>query len=83
MTIITVCFKSRQEVSFLPLLSILLFKIYLMIGCGGSLGRTGAFSSCSERGLLFVAVRGLLMRWVPCGAHALGTQASIIVACGL
>ena len=82
MTIITFCFKSRQEVSFLPL-SILLFKIYLMIGCGGSLGRTGAFSSCSERGLLFVAVRGLLTWWVPCGAQALGTQASIIVACGL
>ena len=41
-----------------------------------------AFSSCSELGLLFVAVRGLLIAVAPhCRAWALGTQASVVVAC--
>ena len=45
----------------------LLFKIYLFIylfifGCVGSLVlHARAFSSCGERGLLFVEVRGLLV----------------------
>ena len=35
--------------------------IYLFIyGCSGSSFLHAAFSSCSEQGLLFVAVRGLL-----------------------
>ena len=42
------------------------------------------FSSCGERGLLFVAVRSLL---VAVASHyrawALGTWASVVVACGL
>ena len=49
-----------------------------------------AFSSCSEQGLLFVAVRGLLIAWAShcggfscCGARALGVQASVVAACGL
>ena len=52
-----------------------------------------AFSSCGERGLLLVAVRGLLIAcgaWAShcggfscCGARALGTQASVVVARGL
>ena len=43
-----------------------------------------AFSSCGERGLLFVAVRGLLIAVAsPCGARALGMQASVVVAHGL
>ena len=44
-----------------------------------------AFSSCVERGLLFVAVRGLLIACdgFSCGARALGTQASVVVARGL
>ena len=43
-----------------------------------------AFSSCSEWGLLFVAVRGLLIAVASrCGARALGTQASVVVARGL
>ena len=43
---------------------------------------TRAFSSCGERGLLFVAVRGLLIAVASlcCGAQALGTQASVVVA---
>ena len=40
-----------------------------------------AFSICGERGLLFVVVRGLLIAVAShCGARALGTQASVVVA---
>ena len=43
-----------------------------------------AFSSCGERGLLFVAVHGLLIVVASrCGARALGVQASVVVARGL
>ena len=41
-----------------------------------------AFSSCGERGLLFVAVHGLLIAVASlcCGAGALGARASVVVA---
>ena len=43
-----------------------------------------AFSSCGERGLLFVAVHGLLNAVASrCGARALGVQASVVAARGL
>ena len=44
-----------------------------------------AFSTCGERGLLFVAVRGLLIAVgsLCCGAQALGAWASVVVARGL
>ena len=43
-----------------------------------------AFSSCGEQGLLFIAVRGLLIEVAPrCRAWALGTLASVVAACGL
>ena len=44
-----------------------------------------AFSSCGEQGLLFVAVRGLLIvvASLCCGARALGARASVVVAHGL
>ena len=43
-----------------------------------------AFSSCDERGLLFIAVRGLLIAVASrCGAWALGVRASVVVAHGL
>ena len=44
-----------------------------------------AFSSCGERGLLFVAVHGPLIAVASlcCGARALGAQAPVVVACGL
>ena len=43
-----------------------------------------AFSSCGEWGLHFVEVRRLLIVVASrCGARALGTQASVVVACGL
>ena len=46
---------------------------------------TWAFSSCGEWGPLLVAVRGLLIAVASlcCRARALGTQASVVVACGL
>ena len=45
---------------------------------------TWAFSSCGERGLLFIVVRGLLIVMASrCGAQALGTRASVVVARGL
>ena len=44
-----------------------------------------AFSSCSERGLLFVVVHGLLIvvASLCCRARALGTWASVVVSCRL
>ena len=43
-----------------------------------------AFSSCGEWGLLFVAVRGLLISVASrCRAWAVGAQASVVVAQGL
>ena len=46
-----------------------------------------AFSSCGEQGLLFIAVRGLLKAshcggFSCCGAWALGSRASVVVARG-
>ena len=56
----------------------------------GLCGCAWAFSSCGKRGLPFVAVRGLLivLASLCCGAWALGTWASVVVArrlssCGL
>ena len=43
-----------------------------------------AFSSCGKRGLLFVAVHGLLTAVASrCGAQALGARVSVVVARGL
>ena len=43
-----------------------------------------AFSSCGERGLLFVEVCGLLIAVAShCGARALGARVSVVVARGL
>ena len=45
---------------------------------------TWAFSSCGERGLLFIAVHRLLIAVASrCGARALGAWASVVVARGL
>ena len=58
--------------------------IYLFLAALGLRCCLRAFSSCSERGLLFVAVRGLLIAVASrCGARALGARASIAVARGL
>ena len=64
---------------FLKLFFICLFLAALGLHCCAS-----AFTSCGERGLLFVEVRGLLIVVASrCGAWALGTQASVVVAQGL
>ena len=46
---------------------------------------TQALSSCGQRGLLFVAVRRLLIEVASlcCGARVLGVWASVVVAHGL
>ena len=61
-----------------------LFPIYLFMAALGLHCCTRAFSSCGEWGLLFIAVCGLLtaVACLCCGARALGTQASVVVAHG-
>ena len=59
--------------------------IYLFLAALGLCCCVRAFSSCGERGLLFVAVRGLLIAVASLVAEhgLLGTRASVIVARGL
>ena len=52
---------SRSDFTFLPLPFIFLKLIYLFLAAWGLCGCAWAFSSCGERGLLFVAVHGLLI----------------------
>ena len=68
--------------SFFPSLYLL---TYLFMAALGLCCCAQAFSSCGERWLLFVAVRGLLIAVASlcCGARALGTRASVVVAHGL
>ena len=42
-------------------MGLFVFVFVLFLAALGLLAAGGAFSSCSERGLLFVAVRGLLI----------------------
>ena len=63
-----------------------LFFIYLFLAALGLHCCEQAFSSCGELGLLFIAVRGLLIAvasLVACRAWALGTRASVAVTRGL
>ena len=58
--------------------------IYLFLAALGLRCCTWAFSSCSERGLLFVVVHGLLIAVASrCGAQALSARASVVVAHGV
>ena len=58
--------------------------LYLFLAVLGLRCCAQAFFSCGEWGLLFVAVRGILIVVASrCGARALGAQASVVVACGL
>ena len=59
--------------------------IYLFLAALGLPCWTRAFSSCGERGLLFVAVQGLLIAVASLVVEhrALGAQASVVVARGL
>ena len=54
-------------------------------GCAGSLLLRGLFSSCSERGLLFIALCRLLIGsgFFCCRAQAPRHRASVVAACGL
>ena len=60
-------------------------NLYLFLAALGLCCCAQAFSSCGERGLLFVAVRGLLIAVASlhCGAQALGVRASVVVSRGL
>ena len=71
--------------SFLLEVFIFLYKfIYLFLAALGFCCCARAFSSCGERGLLSVAVRGLLIAVASrCRAQALGVRASVVVAHGL
>ena len=65
---------------------ILFLKIYLFLFLAalGLCCCARAFSSCGERGLLFVAVRGLLIGWLLLlQSSALGAWALVVVALGL
>ena len=59
--------------------------IYLFLAALGLRCCAWAFSSCGERGLLFVVVCGLLIAvaCLGCGAQTLGTWASVVVVHGL
>ena len=61
-----------------------IYFIYLFLAALGHRFRTWAFSSCSERGLLFVVVRGFSLQWLlllqSTGSRHAG---SVVVACGL
>ena len=60
-----------------------IYFIYLFLTAVGLHCCAWAFSSCGERELLFVVVRGLLIAVASrCGAWALGAWASVIVARG-
>ena len=61
-----------------------LFILFIYFWLLGLHGCVRAFSSCGEQGLLFIAVRGLLIAVASrCGARALGAWASVVVALGL
>ena len=73
------CIKEEIVVLFFKFIFINLFLAVFGLCCC-----TGAFSSCGEWGLLFVAECGLLMVVAShCGAQALGMWASVVVACRL
>ena len=58
--------------------------VYLFVAALGLCCCAWAFSCCGERGLLFVAMRGLLIALASrCRARALGAWASVVVACRL
>ena len=69
----------------------LIYSNYHFWGGGGGGGAAAslrccprAFSICGEKGLVFVAVGGLLIAVASrCGARALGARASVVVAHGL
>ena len=53
--------EAHAQKHFFFVINLFLFFIYLFLGMLGLRCYARAFSSCSERGLLFIAVRGLLI----------------------
>ena len=51
-------------------------------GCAGSLLLPKLFSSCGEQELLCLRGAGFLLGCLPCGARAVGAQASVVAALG-
>ena len=61
-----------------------LFYLFYFLLCWVFVAARRLFSGCGERGLLFLAVCGLLIVVASrCRAQALGMQTSVVVACGL
>ena len=77
--------EGKFELRSARLFFFLIYLIYLFLAALGLHCCVWAFSSCGEQGLLFVAVRGLLIvvASVCCRARALGTRALVVVECGL
>ena len=77
--------KSANGPFSFSFLNTFIYLIYLFLAVLGLRCCARAFSSCGERGLLFVAVCRLLIvvASLVCGAQALGTRASVVAACGL
>ena len=66
------------------MLYLFLFYFILLLAALGFCCCARTFSGYIERGLLFVAVHGLLIVVASrCGARALGVWASVVAACGL
>ena len=78
-------FFSQYSEKFVRLFSGLhYFIIYLFMAALSLRCCTQAFSSCGERGLLFLSVRGLLIAVASLVAeHGLYARASVVVALGL
>ena len=72
-------FASSLQSAFLKFI----YLIYVFLAALGLRCCAQAFSSCGERGLLFVVVHGLLIAVASRGAQALGARASVVVARGL
>ena len=77
------CANVTEELTFFFFLTLFIY-LFNFLATLGLCCCVRAFSSCFEQGLLFVAVRRLLIEVASrCGAQALGTWAPVVVACGL
>ena len=75
---------SNAQLSGISFLKKFIYFVYLFLAALGLRSCTWTFSSCGEWGLLFVAVRGLLIVVASrCGARAPGARASVVVTRGL
>ena len=79
-----VCVNESSILPFVTFKFPFFFKFYLSLAALGLCCCVWAFSSCGERGLLFIVVHGLLTAVASrCRARALGAQASVVAACEL